>query len=406
MALQVGIVGAGLSGLACALELEKQGVEVTLFDQSTQAGGRVKTDVVDGFLLDHGFQVYLTSYDAGKYFFDYEGLELGEFESGACLVNNQVKSIMADPTRSPLRTFDTLMNSKATFKDKLLILKLKGVAAKTNEIDTKLNAMTTKDYLLKFGFSKKIIQNFFQPFFAGVFLETKLKTPAGYFLFLFAKFGTGVATLPKAGMQDLALQLQRRLKRNIVFGHRAVQVSKSEIVFDDENKYNFDHVVLASDISTLSKLGFAETDRWNSVTTSYFKTKSKALTSKFLYLNTSENKYVNHVACLSAAQPSYAPEGWHLFSVNCIGIDLSSEGDATVLMDDLKKMFGAGEIEQWQFIRSYYIKHALPSTTEFGGSNINKNGVYLCGDYFESPSIQGALMSGYNLAQQIVALNK
>lgn len=404
MSLKVGIIGAGLSGLACALELEKKGFEVTVFDQSDQVGGRVKTDKVDGFLLDHGFQVYLTSYEAGQYYFDSKTLNLRSFAPGACLVRQNQKSLMADPLRDPFKTLQTVFNPNATFKDKILILKLKKQASQTKDIDKKLNQTTTYDFLIKYGFSKKIIQNFFQPFFAGVFLETQLKTPAGYFLYLFGKFGSGLASLPKGGMQDLALQLQKKLKKDIVFKFKATSVSKNEIIFNNEEKLTFDHVILATDMSSLMKLGIHTSDKWNSVTTSYFKTKSKQCASKYLYLNTDAQKYVNHVACLTAAQPSYAPEGWQLYSVNCIGIDLSSESDTALLLEDLKKMFGDDEIAKWEFIKSYYIKRALPHNSKYGDFDISQNGVYLCGDYFESPSIQGALSSGYKLAQKIISL--
>ncbi len=407
MNLKVGIIGAGLSGLACAIELEKNGFDVTVFEQAHEVGGRVKTEIIDGFLLDHGFQVYLTSYEAGKYFFDYEKLHLGAFAPGACLIKDEQKSIISDPIRNPINFFSTLLNNNATLKDKILILKLKRKASKHKNIDPKLNNQTTFDYLKQFGFSQKIISNFFSPFFAGVFLENQLKTPAGYFLYLFDKFNQGLATLPRAGMQDLARQMQKKLKKAILFGHKAISITNTEITFQDFNKYNFDYVVVATDISSLPKLGFSAKDKWNSVTTSYFKTQSKTFASKFLYLNIeNKKKYVNHVACLTAAQPAYGPKDWQLFSVNCIGLDLSSASDTAVVVDDLKKMFGSEEILKWEFIKSFYIKKALPSQTHFGNGGEFINGVYRCGDYLESSSIQGALTSGSKVAQHIVSLKK
>ena len=102
-----------------------------------------------------------------------------------------------------------------------------------------------------------------------------MKSPAGYFLYLFGKFGTGLASLPEGGMQDLALQLAEKLKKDVVFGFKAISVSENEIVFDNKEHLTFDHVILATDMSSLMKLGVSTSDKWNSVTTSYFKTKSK-----------------------------------------------------------------------------------------------------------------------------------
>ncbi len=404
MSIQVGVIGAGLSGLACALELEKAGIDVTVFEKSNQAGGRVKTDEFEGFKLDHGFQVYLSSYEVGSYFFDYKKLQLGSFSPGAILVEKNIKSLMSDPIRQPTKLFQTLFNPNLTIKDKLLILKLKKMSSDSKNIDANLNQKTTLEFLVQYGFSNKAIKKFFQPFFAGVFLDLDLKTPAGFFVYIFGKFGSGLAGLPKAGMQELALQMQRRLKRNIIFSHEAQQVTKNDVSFQGDIKYSFDYVVVALDNSSALKLISQSEPKWNSVTTLYFKTKSSDAVSKYLYLNTAQNNVVNHVACLTAVQPSYAPDGWHLYSVNCVGVDLSTEKDVLTVMNDLRKIFGDVEVNKWDFIKSYYIKKALPSKTQYGKENINKNGIYYCGDYLESPSIQGALLSGYNVANTILKI--
>lgn len=398
MGKHVGIIGSGLAGLACALELEKNGVEVVVFEKESQPGGRVKTDYVDGFLLDHGFQVFLTSYEYGKYFFDYKKLELRNFNAGAILVKNQKKSLMADPLRQPLYVFESLFNSYATIKDKFLILKLKNMSKSLSEVSQEFNHLTTFDFLIEFGFSNSIINNFFKPFFSGVFLEEKLTTPAGFFLYLFGKFGSGYASLPKMGMQELIFQMQSKLKNKIVFNHEAKIVSSDEIIFNDGLKYDFDIVVSASGLLPKKM----ETD-WNSVTTLYFKTKSNQFASKFLYLNTNSEKVVNHVACLTAAQPSYAPRGWHLYSVNAIGVDLSSEADVLTVTNDLKNIFPDSEIESWIFLKSYYVKKALPVKTNFGHEPMINDGIYYCGDDLEAPSIQGALASGFKLANKILS---
>lgn len=404
MSIQVGIIGAGLSGLACALELEKAGVDVTIFEQTNQAGGRVKTDEFEGFKLDHGFQVYLSSYEVGNYFFDYKNLNLGSFAPGAILANKEIKSLISDPLREPTKLVQTILNKNLTLKDKFLILKLKKMSLDSKEIDLNLNQKTTFEFLVQFGFSNKAIMNFFKPFFAGVFLDLNLKTPAGFFVYLFGKFSSGLACLPKSGMQEIALQMQRRLKKNIIFSHEAKQITKNEILFQGDIKYSFDYTVVALDNTSVAKLNGDTEPNWNSVTTLYFKTKSNQFVSKYLYLNTAQKKIVNHVACLTAVQPSYAPQGWQLYSVNCVGADMTSDKDVLQVINDLRKMFGDAEINKWDFLRSYYVKKSLPSKTMYGRDSINKKGIYYCGDYMESPSIQGALISGYNVAQTIIKL--
>jgi renalase len=60
----VGIIGAGIAGLACARELADDGFKVTLFDKGRSPGGRTATRRTEGGCeFDHGAQ-YFTARDA------------------------------------------------------------------------------------------------------------------------------------------------------------------------------------------------------------------------------------------------------------------------------------------------------------------------------------------------------
>ncbi len=56
------IVGAGLAGLNCAQVLSKKNYHVTILESSDRVGGRIKSDYIDGFTCDHGFQVINPKY--------------------------------------------------------------------------------------------------------------------------------------------------------------------------------------------------------------------------------------------------------------------------------------------------------------------------------------------------------
>jgi protoporphyrinogen/coproporphyrinogen III oxidase len=53
-AREVVVIGAGISGLVCAYRLKRLGVDVVLLEKSERAGGVMRTDRVDEFLIERG----------------------------------------------------------------------------------------------------------------------------------------------------------------------------------------------------------------------------------------------------------------------------------------------------------------------------------------------------------------
>ena len=156
MQTRVAIIGAGLAGLNCAKFLEKNdNIQIDLYEKTNTIGGRIKTDEIDGFLLDHGFQVFLSRYPEAKRTFDYKKLTLNPFLPGSYIDHHYV----GDPLRNFADFFPSLFSKIGTIKDKLLILKLRF------ENPDHSKDLTTMEFLRDYGFSEKIIQNFFVPFF-------------------------------------------------------------------------------------------------------------------------------------------------------------------------------------------------------------------------------------------------
>ncbi|MSV85614.1 MAG: FAD-dependent oxidoreductase, partial [Actinobacteria bacterium] len=79
------VVGAGLAGLTAARTLTQAGRLVLLLEASDGVGGRVRTDQIDGFHVDRGFQVLLTAYPELERQLDLDALDLREFDPGALL---------------------------------------------------------------------------------------------------------------------------------------------------------------------------------------------------------------------------------------------------------------------------------------------------------------------------------
>lgn len=119
------IVGAGLAGLSCACQLTRDGLSSMLIEASDGIGGRARTDEVNGFLLDRGFQVLLTEYPEAKRVLDYPALRLHSFEPGALIRTNGKFHRVADPWRLPSAMLSTLSAPVGTVADKLSLGKLR-----------------------------------------------------------------------------------------------------------------------------------------------------------------------------------------------------------------------------------------------------------------------------------------
>ena len=96
---KIHIIGAGLSGLIAATVLEKNGFAPVIIEATDRPGGRVKTDMVEGYQLDHGFQVLLTAYPAAKKYLNLKALDLQKFKPGAAIFKEGKQVVIGDPLR-------------------------------------------------------------------------------------------------------------------------------------------------------------------------------------------------------------------------------------------------------------------------------------------------------------------
>ena len=113
------VVGAGVAGLSCGLRLQKAGIPFTILESSDGPGGRVRSDILDGFTLDRGFQIFLTSYPEAQELLDYSALQLKPFYAGAMVQYNGKFHKVADPLRHPLDGVTSLFNPAGTVGDKV-----------------------------------------------------------------------------------------------------------------------------------------------------------------------------------------------------------------------------------------------------------------------------------------------
>lgn len=403
------IVGAGLAGLCCARRLAQGRIPCVVLEAEREVGGRVRTDLVDGFLLDRGFQVLLTSYPEAKQQLDYHALALGRFEPGALIRHGGRFRRFADPFRRPGKTLATAFSPVATLGDKLRIARLRysvshGAGRRYHE-----NAEeTTLAYLRRLGFSHRAIGAFFTPFFGGVFLDGTLATSSRMFEFVFRMFAEGDATLPANGMQAIPDQLAGGLQPGTLrFGVRVTGAGPRHVE-TTEGRIEASAVVVATDARAASGLiDDTPAREWRGTSCLYFAAERPPIDEPTLVLNGEGEGPVNTLCVPSQVSPKYAPAGSALVSVSSLDMtrDDSSLGEAVV--DQLRGWFGA-DVDGWRHLRTYRLPHALPAQPVGSLDPVEKaattgTGVFRCGDHLDTASIQGAMASGRRAAEAVVA---
>jgi phytoene dehydrogenase-like protein len=403
------IVGGGLAGLACALRLHETGARPLIFEGSDGVGGRVRTDHLDGFLLDRGFQVFLDAYPEAGELLDKESLDLRAFRPGALMHKTSGMRRVMDVFREPRHLMESALAPVGSFADKLRVARLRWRLTRlTTEEIAGHEDMTTESYLQRAGFSASMIDGFFRSFYGGIFLERELQTSSRMFEFTFKMFSQGSATLPARGMGEIPRQLASRLPPGAIrLGAQVTQIQPGSITLESGEQFHGDAVVVATDATTAAGLvsaGGTVGPVWRSVTCLYFAAARSPLDESIIAINGTGSGLVNNVCVPSDLAPEYAPRGQALVSVSVLGTVDPDDLESRVLAE-LEAWFG-GAVREWRHLRTYRIGRALPRQspgTGFTGPGFRKEaGVYLCGDHIWSASIEGAIISGLRTADAIL----
>lgn len=405
------VVGAGLAGLRCAGLLEEAGLAVQVFEASDGVGGRARTDTVDGFRLDRGFQVLLTAYPEAQRAFDYEALELGAFRSGALLEVPHGFSNFSDPLREPGAAWSTVVSPAAKLGDKLRLARMRHeLTPPSAERVTERDQVRAIEALERRGFSTRIIESFFRPFFGGVLIDPDLVTSSALMELFFGYFSVGDAALPAGGMNALADQLAGRLPPDVVQLESPITaVEPDSVRLAGDRIIEARAVVVATDELAASELAGVDPPARNRVTTClYFDVPGEVPGSRSLRLSAPDGGPINELAVPSAVAGGYAPSGHSLVSASALGEDAKRPDLLEAAIDQLGGWFGAEEVSRWRHLASETVEYALPDFppgrfTASGSEPRLDSGLFVCGDYRESPSIQGALVSGRKAAEAIIA---
>ncbi|MCA9148958.1 MAG: FAD-dependent oxidoreductase [Planctomycetales bacterium] len=406
----VAIVGAGLAGLTAALKLRDDGLSVCVLEEAEDVGGRLQTEERAGFLLDRGFQVFLTSYPEPRQWLDFPKLQLMRFVPGALVRKDGQFHRFADPWRRPSALWSLLRSPVGTFADKLKIARMRRrVCRSTTEALYETPDHTTIQALRGQGLSESIIESFFRPFLGGVFLDHELTTSSRLCDFVFRHFALGDATLPSQGMQAIPRQLADKLSPEQL--HLATPVGRltdEGVMLADGRRVESRITLVATNAvsaqAMLPKCDFEKRQR--SVACLYFAADRPPVEEPILILNGEGRGPVNNMCVPSQVAPTYAPPGSSLISVTVLATSskhlVSLERE---VRDQLKLWFG-GDVLRWEHLKTDWIPEALPRQAAPALTPVVKppqvsDRVFVCGDHRHTASIQGAMESGRLAAQAI-----
>lgn len=404
------VIGAGLAGLSCARHLLDHGVEAIVLEAGDGVGGRVRTDVVDGFLLDRGFQLLRTAYPEARSLLDYRALELHPFEPSALIRVDGRFVRLTDPFRQPLAALGAALAPVGSVRDKLRLARLRRRALR-EDLATMLARpeAPTRGALAWYGFSPAMVERLFRPLFSSVLMDPGLATSSRMFELALRMLAMGRAALPSRGMAAIPEQLAAGLTSGVHLRWAAAKVERGKLTLAGGEPLRPRAVVVATDGPSASwLLGERVLPPPGSVpvTCLYFATEHPPLDEPILVLNGEGSGPVSHCCVPSAVSPTYAPAGRHLVSVSVLGkIEPGDELERAVV-GHLADWFGSGVLG-WDLLAIYRIEHAQPAQP-VGALDPPERpvrlepGLYLCGDHRDHASINGALASGRRAAAAVL----
>ena len=401
--VEVAIIGAGLAGLACAIELQKNNIDFQIFEASDGVGGRVRSDVIDGFILDRGFQLYNPSYPEGKRLLNYEALDLKPFIPGVAIRDNKRLRIVVDPFRAKGFKLNLLKDIPGNPLSYLGLLRyfLSYLVTSDAQIATTKD-ISASDSLIKSGVRGNLLEKLLRPFLKGVFLESDLKTSRKFLDVVLKTFLRGIPSVPAHGMQVISDQLASKLPmEKISLNTKIIKIEGNKLQTENE-EIIAKKIVVATDPTTAISWLSLEEKIMHTVTTWYFKADQRVAElvkgKPILFVDASNNGPLTNAVVLTNAASSYAPSGQVLVSASAIAPHQNA--DLESVKKHLSVIFGL-DTNSWQLIKQYQIKEALASMyPPFSLINSNQisEDLFVAGDHRATSSIQGALLSGTNAA--------
>jgi predicted NAD/FAD-dependent oxidoreductase len=403
------VVGAGLAGLAAARRLHQAGRSVVVLESSDGVGGRVRTDDVDGFHLDRGFQVLLTAYPALHRQLDVDALHLRSFDPGALVRVGSSLRRVGDPLRQPTTMLSSAVAPVGAPVDKArlarLLLRLRRadpVALLRGEDVSSLEALRAE------GFSDTMIDRFFRPLVGGIQLDAELSASRRMLDIVLRCLATGDAAVPAAGMGAIPAQLAGGLPDDAVrLGARVESVGGTTVRIAGGAAVTGAQLVVATEGPAAAELLGLAPVASRAVSGVWFAADHAPYDQPLIALDAERSGPALNVAVMTNVAPEYSFDGRAVIVAACPG--RGAGGEEVSLVDDVRRQlrswFGS-DVDRWTHLRTHTIRHGQPDSRPAFSPKRRValgEGVFVCGDHRDTPSIQGALFSGRRCADAMLA---
>lgn len=398
------VVGAGLAGLACALDLCRAGRRVALLEASDGVGGRMRTDRKDGFLLDRGFQVFNTSYPQVKRRLDLRSLRLRPFTAGVVAHTSRGPVRLVDPTRESGAAEALTPGRPPGARD---LAALAGLTAwdallPASAVGRRRDGSTLRA-LKRAGVSDAMVHEILRPFLSGVFLEDRLETSARFFHLVWRSMVRGSLCLPARGVGAVPAQLADGLPDGVLrLGTPVASLTDDGVLTEDGTETPARAVVVATEPAAAARLLPGLTVPATRTVTTYHHAADTSPTAEPV-LRVDSTGTVLNTCVLSRVAPTYAPEGTALISTSVLGAD--EPGRERTVLRRLAELYGA-DTGRWRRVDVRTVEGALPAMPPpwpLSRTTRLRPGRYVCGDHRATGSVQGALASGTRAAREVLA---